>query len=353
MHVLLMSEHPFLPFSIHSMISSPSRSKVLFFSRGRGRGHAIIFASYGTGAEIFRLRHEPVHDLRLPDQNPYLATLSRALPIIQQERPDVVLAHEEFAALPAARMLDIPAIFLSAWLPAPTLSLLCESLGYANAAVILESPGIFPTPATMSAKPVCTGPMVRKMAYRRSDREAVRTALNLAADARVITVMGSGGLPEAKSPLADPVGAAFANMIGPKHLIWIAGADADALRLRFAGRQDITVHAFFDPIEQILAASDLVITKGTRGATLDCVAVGVPSLSISFGTNPIDDLLVPRIRSNTSLQGRAIDAFILLRAIERILQNPPLVDRAEIVTPDVVAKVLLQQFLATTSMARK
>jgi UDP-N-acetylglucosamine:LPS N-acetylglucosamine transferase len=307
----------------------------------------VAFASYGTGAETFRLRGEPVHDLDLPDQNPYLATLTKAVPLIQHEDPDVVVAHEEFSALPAARILGIPALFLSAWLPSPSSGVFVESLNYANRVVVLESPGLFATPPNVPSKSVFTGPMARQMAFSTHDRPQLREKLHLPADARVITVMGSGGLPEAKGALADPVCAAFSNLAGPKHLIWIAGSDADLLRVRLAGREDVTVHVFVDPIEQVLAASDLVITKGTRGATMDCVSAGVPSLSISFGTNPIDDLLVPRIRSNTSLQARAVDAATLLFHIERILRQPPLCDRSEFVTPNHVANVLAQQIVAS------
>jgi UDP-N-acetylglucosamine:LPS N-acetylglucosamine transferase len=338
-----------------------SENKILFFSRGRGRGHAIpdmaiaeeiqrlkpewkiVFASYGTGAETFRLKQRPVMDMSLPDNNMYLDTLFRAVELIEEIRPTAVIAHEEFAALTAARLLGTPTIFISAWLPVPNFGISTESLAYANRAIILESPGIFPVPPQLSVKPVYTGPMARKMVYGRADRAKARAELGLTESMQVISVLGSGGLPESRAPLADLVLAAFHNLTGLKFLNWIAGSDSKALQLRVAGRTDVLVYPFFDPIEKILAASDVVITKGTRGATLDCVAVGVPSISISFGTNPIDDLLVPRVRSNTSLYAKAMDSTILLSQIQKVLACPPVIDASELVEVEHVARVLIEE----------
>src|ERR1700733_12151618 len=66
-----------------------NQMKVLFFSRGRGRGHAIPdvaimrevrrlrpdttceIASYSTGARTIESLDERVHDLQLPEENPF------------------------------------------------------------------------------------------------------------------------------------------------------------------------------------------------------------------------------------------------------------------------------------------
>src|SRR5262249_49610428 len=134
---------------------SPMKRSVLFFSRGRGHGHAIPdmaiaaelrrldpeieikFVSYATGAGTFRRARWPVIDLLLPEANPYLQTQLLAIALIERLAPDVVVAHEEFAALPAAHVCQRPAIFLSAWLPL-TNDITAESLAYASAVIVLE-----------------------------------------------------------------------------------------------------------------------------------------------------------------------------------------------------------------------
>src|SRR5580692_6414558 len=73
---------------------------ILFFSRGRGRGHAIpdiaimqevvsrrpdiswSFASYGTGAETFKFHDYQALNLELPDENLFFPTLIRASELI-------------------------------------------------------------------------------------------------------------------------------------------------------------------------------------------------------------------------------------------------------------------------------
>src|SRR5260370_14131139 len=95
---------------------------VLFFSRGRGRGHAIPdieilqelrqidsgievqFVSYATGAETFKAEGHGVVDLALPEDNGFVETTIVAYRTILEFRPKVVISHEEFAALVAARL---------------------------------------------------------------------------------------------------------------------------------------------------------------------------------------------------------------------------------------------------------
>src|SRR4051812_41700023 len=138
--------------------------KVLFFSRGRGYGHAvpdmaisrelqnrisglkIRFVSYAAGAHILRKNAEDVIDLKLPEANSFIATLVRSSDVIARERPSCIIAHEEFAALPAAMMRGLPSAFLSAWLPANG-TIGAEALLYTQAIIVLGQPGIFRVPA--------------------------------------------------------------------------------------------------------------------------------------------------------------------------------------------------------------
>ncbi len=85
---------------------------ILFFSRGRGKGHAIPdaaimesvrnlddrigwqFVSYGTGASTLAELGHSVRDLQLPDDNPFHETLIRACEVISECSPGLVVSHE-------------------------------------------------------------------------------------------------------------------------------------------------------------------------------------------------------------------------------------------------------------------
>jgi hypothetical protein len=71
----------------------------------------------------------------------------------------------------------------------------------------------------------------------------------------------------------------------------------------------------------ILIASDLIITKGNRNTLFESHALGRPSISISFGLNPIDDYRVLRIPSNTALRARGLTAHSLRDHMEAALRK--------------------------------
>ena len=153
-------------------------TKVLFFSRGRGRGHAIPdlaiaaelarlapeltvrFASYATGLETLVEAGHAAVDLQLPDDAPYLELLVRAARVIAAEQPDLVVSHEEFAALPAARTFGLPSVFVVDFFPSRDVWL--ESLRYADDILFIERRGIFAEPAELRGRVRYLGPVVRQ-----------------------------------------------------------------------------------------------------------------------------------------------------------------------------------------------
>lgn len=302
--------------------------RVLFFSRGRGRGHAIPdiaittalralapgmqveFVSYATGADTFRAEGLPVHDMGFSEDPPYLQALFKASDLIRDRRPHVVLSHEEFPAVAAAELNGVPAIFISAWLPIrPGLQM--DSLVSVSSVILMESPGIFPRPAGMSAKILCVGPLGRKLTVSRDDRPSLRREMDIAPDAFVV-LLAPGSFPESRSPIAGVVREAMRLLpMDNKRLFWIAGADFDEIHSLTAREEHIVCLKYASPIEKYIAVADVVVTKGTRGVTLDSAAIGVPTISLSPEINAIDDLLTPRMRNNTALIARAVDGETL------------------------------------------
>jgi UDP:flavonoid glycosyltransferase YjiC (YdhE family) len=319
--------------------------KILLFSRGRGHGHAIPdmamiaelkqvapgisveIASYATGSRTFQTAGHPVIDLGLAENNGFIETQAACHRLIGKMRPDIVVAHEEFGAISAAGLAGIPSIFVSAWLP-QTKSVAVEALAVAGSIIVIDHPGVFFVPPGVTAPVHHVGPILRRMKYTVRDRSTLRQELGMAPDALAILVVSGGWAVEERAPVVDTILAAFQALPpADKRLIWLAGRDCDALRQRVNGTQGIEVLGFYDPIERMIAPCDVVITKGTRGITLDAASVGVPSISLSSGLNPIDDIMVPRIRTNTALNARAVDGAILAGYIGKIV-NDPLARRA-------------------------
>lgn len=308
----------------------------LFFSRGKGRGHAIPdleilreleqvdpgiqirFVSYATGAATLKAEGHNVVDLALQEDNGFVETLILADGAIRDLKPKVVIAHEEFAALVAARLANVPSIYIAAWLP-PIGSVAAESLTYPETIIVIEHPGIFPTVPGAKTKPEYVGPVFRKMQYSLEDRARLRSELGIEADALAMLVVQGGGWTEEVAPICDTVLGTFRALQRPsKHLYWLAGRDFDLVRRRAEGVPGVEVIEYSTPIERLIVSCDVVITKGTHQITLDAAALGVPSISLSAGLNPIDDALVPRIHNNIALMAHAVDSLVLLEYIDTV-----------------------------------
>jgi UDP-N-acetylglucosamine:LPS N-acetylglucosamine transferase len=331
---LVFSSQTKMHFTIYYMTK-----KILFFSRGRGHGHAIPdmaiadeindkypdivikFVSYSTGANTFRGSNRDVIDLNLPEQNSFIATLLAAQEIIKYQAPDLVVAHEEFAALPAAASCGTPSAFIAAWLPqSGTIS--ADALRYAQSIIVIDDPGIFPTPPAVRVKPIYTGPFQRKMAFTAIDRNRLRKNLLWEEDEFCIVVAPGGASSEQQAPIVDLIIAAFHRIsFRKKRLVWLASNEYDLIFSKLSGVAGVDIVKFIHPVERLLSASDIIITKGTRGITLDARSVGIPSISLSSGRNPIDDTLVPRIHSNLSLVAAAVDGDILAMYIQKLAGN--------------------------------
>src|SRR5712692_3662651 len=240
------------------MFDNSGRKKLLFFSRGRGRGHAVVdieiardlgelrddvqilFVSYGTGARTFQERGIAVIDLGLPDANGIAVTTALAGRLIGRLQPDVVVAHEEFAALPAAKIFGTKTVMITDFFGEPG-KFSMESLWFADQVLFIDSKGVFDEPPSAAGKVQYLGPQVRKFEYRRADRPRARRELGIDPAATVIG-MFPGSWTEAMAPLADRLLAAFDRARLPaKHLLWLAGQDVDLIRHRLKGRSDVTV----------------------------------------------------------------------------------------------------------------
>ena len=205
-------------------ISQPAQT-VLFFSRGRGRGHAvpdhfiagklrqnnpnleIKFVSYAIGAATLRQLGEEVIDFDLPEDNPFFVTMAKAYRLIIEKSPCVVLCHEEFCVPIAARLAGVPTVFLIDWFMDSNARQM-KSLEFAEHIVFLDQPGIFDEPACVYGRTHYCGPFVRPLQYGARDKSRAREELGLPADAFILLGL-PGNYLDSGTPIFQTVVAAL------------------------------------------------------------------------------------------------------------------------------------------------
>jgi len=294
------------------------KKRLLFFTRGRGRGHAIPdiaiakeltrlredvqirFVSYGTGARTLEEFGLPLIDLGLSDANGIAETTVMAGKLIGWLQPDLVVAHEEFAALPAAKIFSKPTALITDFFTNPEYYSM-QSLRFADQILFTDYRGIYTEPASAAGRTRYLGPVQPRFEFRRKDRLRARKELSLDATATIVTVM-PGSWTEEMAPTFDLLLPAFDALQRPKkHLIWVAGLDYALLSRRLKLRRDITVIEADWKIDRLMVASDLVITKVNRRTLVELAVLGIRSLSISYKLNPIDDIRASALSSNRTV----------------------------------------------------
>ena len=304
--------------------------RVFFFVAGRGQAHvnrsmeiaaeveqlsskaSITFVSYGSGAEGLKSRGKNVVDLGLRQASTMWSTLVASGQLLADAHPHLVVSCEEFVALPVAKMIGIPAVFIGEWFINPR-SPSMQALTLADEVIFTEDSGIFDEPPYLKGKVFYSGPLVRKFNYTGQDRERARQELQLPADATVVTVLPGEWATEESEPIAHMLIPAFEGLQSPgKIMVWIAGQDCEVLRRRFGDRPDTIITENDSELDRLIVASDFAITKGNRTIVKELAALGIPSISISHGRRPVDDVCVRRIGSNRFLEASLLSPAELL-----------------------------------------
>lgn len=316
------------------------KKKLLFFTRGRGRGHAIPdieivrvaqtlrsdldvrFVSYGRGAATLREFGCPLINLDLPENNGIAETTVLAGKIIGWLQPDLVAVHEEFAALPAAKIFDKATVCVTDLITDHSKYSM-RTLQFADRVIVTDRAGLFDLPPWIEDKADHVGPILRAFSFTRGKAKLARRQLGIALDATVISAM-PGSWSERLVPLFDLVRAAFDSLKKPrKQLIWLAGEDYEWMHQRAEGQQNIRVQPDDWAIDRLMVASDVVITKSNRQTHLELESLGVPSISISHRSNPIDDRRVAQIAGNTVLNAETLTPAVLARTMLRVIGSRP------------------------------
>lgn len=301
--------------------------KIAYFSRGRGRGHAIadieiaarlkpllpaaeiVFVSYGTGARTLREHGIDVIDMGLPDANSIAATTVIAGRIVGGLRPDLVVAHEEFPALPVAKIFGMPAIFLTDFFGEPG-KFSAESLWFADRILFLDRAGVHEEPPSAAGKVVYLGPQLRNFFWRRAQAKKARRELGLNPSQIVIGVF-PGSWTEAMAPLAQALLTAV-----PKQaqLIWLAD-DAPAA-------PNVTRLPRNWQVDRYMVACDLAITKTNRMTVHELAWLGIRTLSIDYGLNDVDTACIAGLPNNHTIHLRGLNAAAIRSALRAPAPRP-------------------------------
>lgn len=313
---------------------------LLWFSRGRGRGHAvpdahlvrrlrvlrpnleIRLASYGTGTATLKQLGLEAVDLKLPETNGIAETTVAAGRLIEALRPEIVVSHEEFAALPAAKIFGTPAIFITDWFIEPQKYAM-EVLKFADAILFTDHPGLYAEPPWVRGRVVYAGPVVRDFAYTRADRSRARAELALDQEAMVVSVL-PGSWREDAAPILELVAGGFDLLTAErKQLVWVAGADHRLIASRFRRCESFRVIEADWQIDRLMAASDAIVTKATRMTLTEADWMSVPSVSITYGLNPIDDWRSSLFGLNRTVCAAEATPTILAAAIQEAAARAP------------------------------
>jgi UDP-N-acetylglucosamine:LPS N-acetylglucosamine transferase len=313
--------------------------KVLFFSRGRGRGHAIPdieiiralcdlrpdvevrIVSYGAGASTFADFNFPLIDIGLPDTSPIAEMSVIAGRLVGWLNPDIVVAHEEFPVMPAAKIFNKPAVFITDWFTDPDMYSM-NALKFADEILFTGRQGVFDVPPWLHHKVRYIGPVLRDFRYTRADRQHARNAIGLASDAFVLSVF-PGSWAEAEAPILELVIAAFDTLrIAHRKLIWLAAGDREPIQTHLAGREDVLVLERCWDIDRLMAATDVAITKMNRMTIFELHELMVPTIGLSFDLNPIDDQAVVGLEGVVRLPAKDLAPATLREAILDSYRTP-------------------------------
>jgi hypothetical protein len=276
----------------------PDKRKLLFFSRGRGRGHAVPdveivrellklrddvdvrFVSYGTGANAIGELGFSLIDLDLPDDNGSSDTLVLAGKVIGWLGPDLVVAHEEFAALPAAKIFDRETLFLTDWfIEAGDLRM--DLLRFADQILFLDDPGIYEEPPSVQNRVEYLGPIVRAFQYGRQDRAKAREELGIPQDAFVAGIF-PGSHPEQREPIIDLVLEAVSRLPrADARLRWVGGPDVNLMHQIATENENLRFCPLSKQIDRDYVACDVAITKANRKSVLELEVLGIRSMSLT------------------------------------------------------------------------
>ena len=331
------------------------RKKVLYFSRGRGFGHAIgdmevirelerrdenldiSVVSYAHGYEAFvKNGFTEIEDLHLDYENEFSCPqgLERINRLIKSIRPDVIVANEMFNVLPLAREHRLPAVLITHWFfesvhSKPTV--LSLFMACANHIIFGDLEDFHEKPTKLKVPVSFVGPIMRKIVVNVKDRDILKEELGFQKMDRVILVSFGGGFHNVGDGLEKgrvvlkKLYKAFDQLnIHNLKLILLVGRLYDYAISKFDNPNVTILRESWD-FDKLMAASDLAIVRGSYRTLCELAVIGTPAICIPFlKGNPVDEMHIrnfQRLGTLETLELEELTPESLMENIREILKS--------------------------------
>lgn len=333
------------------MTTRANNSQILYFSRGKGFGHAMLdilvleqikklnsdlpiqIVSYADGYNALKANGFQALDLGLSaDGDMGSDAIIKIGSIIKECEPNLIVSDEVFMALPLAKLFNIPTFLITHWFfeaidrKNPIIPFVKNS----NHIIFTDISDFHTVPPDLKVPVSFVGPIIRKWEYSQRDRSNVRKQLGIDTDDRVILVT-TGGRHSQRIALFETAIEAFEKLELPKSsLLLLAGQLYQHYSERFENNRKVIVKDYDWKIDKLIIASDLVICAGTFTTLWELAFLGIPSISIPDAHNPVDNMHaknMAKLNITIVVEPKTLNPDALIRKIDVILGSPATWDK--------------------------
>jgi predicted glycosyltransferase len=206
---------------------------------------------------------------------------------------------------------------------------LTQGLVCADHILFIEDSGHFAVPPHLATKLTFVGPVVRSFAYTSQDRLRARQELGIDDSTKVVSVFF-----DAQSGIGVPVFQIVLDAFDKlplinKVLIWVAGSDTRRLQRRIGNRTDVLIKESDWQIDRLMVATDLAITKANYTTVLELDTLGVPSIGLLNGHNPVDEFYTRQRPSVIPLELSSLSVGMLTQRMISLLTSSFPIDKED------------------------
>jgi len=316
----------------------------------------ITFASCDLGAAALRHLGFRVSDLDVYKNSGIWEWWICGHSLLSESRPTLVISHGEFHVLPLAKASHVPVIFLADWI-GNLSDPFTQCLQYANEVIVLDEPGHLDVPPFLRGKTSFAGAVLQKAVPNAGSSLSGAPIASQRGPLAIVFV--SHGLDPCKDGQFDAVSLVLeafeAINIEAKHLFWVVGeAELELTDCGIQDRRNVSQVKWGAYSISNLQFADLLITACNSERLGEFAGLGIPSISLSCGQNPIEEWRVARIPGNTALRVGGLSANALRDHMLRLLntRTAKTVNALNLPSGDIVAAQKLRPHLRDASGSR-
>jgi len=275
--------------------------------RRRGLDSAVTFASWADGKACLQMHGVQCLDLEMPPFSRADEKIVKAGRAIQEAKPGFVFCDEVLAALLAAKIFDIPAVYMTNWIPEQESERDAEFILAADEILVADLEDGFIVPYWLRDVPVrFVGPVLRLPDMKPGGKAKMKQAEQVPADSPYVLITAGGG--------ADPdiafhrTAAAGTKALEPSaHTLAIMGAIYRVHRDLCEAFQRLLPYLrmveFLPDLYERLPAFDLAICRAGHSTLWELALSGVPAVCIPHSR--AEDLMQMRYARAMERRGTA------------------------------------------------